>query len=84
MTTPHRPMPLDLAALLTLGLTIQALALTLPITRTGALAITGLALTQVALGAWIVRTLELNHHERHHSTAWPPPTHTHHPESSNR
>jgi hypothetical protein len=83
MTTPHRPMPLDLAALLTLGLVLQALALTLPITRTGALAITGLSLVLISLLLWVVRTLETNHHEaNHHDTAHL--AYTHHPESSNR
>jgi hypothetical protein len=52
------PLPNDLGALVVLGAVLIALAVVLPITHTGALAIAGLALIHVALAAWTVRTLE--------------------------
>jgi hypothetical protein len=71
------PLPNDLGALVLIGAVLIALAVVLPITHTGALAIAGLALVHVALAAWTVRTLE----RTHTTTARP---YVHHPEDSPR
>jgi hypothetical protein len=74
------PLPNDLGALILIGAILIALAVVLPITHSGALAIAGLALVHVALAAWTVRTLERIDASRHH----PAPSYTHHPEDSPR
>jgi uncharacterized protein (DUF486 family) len=56
-STSH-PLPNDLGALVLIGAVLIALAVVLPIAHSGALAIAGLALVQVALAAWVIRTLE--------------------------
>jgi hypothetical protein len=70
------PLPNDLGALIVIGAILIALAVVLPITHSGALAIAGLALVQVALAGWVVRTLE-----RPHTTTRP---YVHHAEDSPR
>jgi hypothetical protein len=75
-STDH-PLPNDLGALVVLGAVLIALAVVLPIAHSGALAIAGLALVQVALAGWVVRTLE-----RPHTTTARP--YVRHPEDSPR
>jgi hypothetical protein len=84
--TDH-PLPNDLGALILIGAILIALAVVLPITHSGALAIAGLALIHVALAAWTVRTLDRNHADTLDGRFNLPrtgPTYTHHPEDSPR
>lgn len=84
----HHPLPNDLVVLVVVGAILIALAVVLPITHSGALAIAGATLVQVALGAWTVRTLERLHADDQADHAPDrfnlPRAYVHHTESSDR